>query len=140
MGASDTQGGGTQAEALDANLTVMDTLVRAAPDAQLNDVKALLGRMMFTGRSVQKKARPARQLVVWDRMRALCKVVSCVPDHVFMWKLHVSCASIVPSASSAHAASVGINSLHCHVGSPGRHQDGATTHPGLTFGMRAPGA
>lgn len=47
-----------QAEALDANLTVMDTLVRAAPDAQLNDVKALLGRMMFTGRSVLKKARP----------------------------------------------------------------------------------
>ena len=33
--------------------------MRAAPDAQLNDVKALLGRMMFTGRSVQKKARPA---------------------------------------------------------------------------------
>ena len=53
---------GVQAEALDANLTVMDTLVRAAPDAQLNDVKALLGRMMFTGRSVQKKARSVRQL------------------------------------------------------------------------------
>ncbi|KAK9842531.1 hypothetical protein WJX81_004688 [Elliptochloris bilobata] len=44
-----------QAEALDANLTVSETLVRAAPDAQLNEVKALLGRMMFTGKSVQKK-------------------------------------------------------------------------------------
>ena len=31
--------------------------MRAAPDAQLNDVKALLGRMLFTGKSVQKKAR-----------------------------------------------------------------------------------
>jgi len=41
---------------------VADTLVKAAPDAQLNDIKALLGRMLFTGKSVQKKARPPRLL------------------------------------------------------------------------------
>ena len=44
-----------QAEALDLEVSVQE---RAASDAQLNDVKALLGRMMFTGRSVHKKVHP----------------------------------------------------------------------------------
>jgi hypothetical protein len=37
------------------NLTVMETLERAAPDAKINDIKALLGRMMFTGKAQHKK-------------------------------------------------------------------------------------
>ena len=47
--------GAGQAEALDLELSVQETLERAASDAQLDDIKALLGRMMFTGRSVHKK-------------------------------------------------------------------------------------
>lgn len=39
--------------------TVVETLERAAPDAQMNDIKALLGRMMFTGNAVHKKVRDA---------------------------------------------------------------------------------
>lgn len=35
----------------------METLVRAAPDAKLNDVKALLGQMMFSGDAMEKKVR-----------------------------------------------------------------------------------
>jgi hypothetical protein len=37
---------------------VQETLERSATDAQLNDIKALLGRMMFTGKAVHKKVRP----------------------------------------------------------------------------------
>lgn len=44
-----------QADALQLKLTVLDTIVRAAPDAQLSDVKALLGRMMFSGKAMEKK-------------------------------------------------------------------------------------
>ena len=48
-----------QAEALDPNLTVYETLEQAAPEAKMNEVKALLGRMMFSGTSMGKKARAA---------------------------------------------------------------------------------
>jgi ATPase subunit of ABC transporter with duplicated ATPase domains len=44
-----------QAEALNLDLTVMDTLIQAAPDAKLNDIKALLGKMLFNGASMEKK-------------------------------------------------------------------------------------
>ncbi|GMH44160.1 hypothetical protein BSKO_12094 [Bryopsis sp. KO-2023] len=44
-----------QAEALDAHETVLSTLVRAAPDARLDTIKALLGRMMFSGKAMGKK-------------------------------------------------------------------------------------
>ncbi|KAI3431868.1 hypothetical protein D9Q98_010619 [Chlorella vulgaris] len=44
-----------QAAALDLNLTVMDTLVRAAPDAKVNEIKALLGKMLFSGPGMEKK-------------------------------------------------------------------------------------
>jgi ATPase subunit of ABC transporter with duplicated ATPase domains len=44
-----------QAEALDAKLTVLETLQEAAPDAKLNDVKALLGRMLFSGSSMERE-------------------------------------------------------------------------------------
>lgn len=44
-----------QAEALDLEQTVLETLQTASPDAKLNDLKALLGRMMFTGASMEKK-------------------------------------------------------------------------------------
>jgi len=43
-----------QAEALDLNLTALRTLVEAAPDASLDDIKALLGRMMFSGSAMNK--------------------------------------------------------------------------------------
>ena len=46
-----------QAEALEPRVSVLETLERAAPDATLNDIKALLGRMMFTGKAMQKKVR-----------------------------------------------------------------------------------
>ncbi|GAB4823640.1 hypothetical protein N2152v2_010686 [Parachlorella kessleri] len=45
-----------QAEALDLDLTVLDTLIRAAPDAKLNDIKGLLGKMLFSGKGMEKKA------------------------------------------------------------------------------------
>lgn len=44
-----------QAEALDLELTVLDTLIQASPDAKLNDLKSLLGRMMFSGTAMEKK-------------------------------------------------------------------------------------
>ena len=45
-----------QADALDLDASVQETLERSAgTDAQLSDIKALLGRMMFTGKSVHKK-------------------------------------------------------------------------------------
>ncbi|GFR43044.1 hypothetical protein Agub_g4050 [Astrephomene gubernaculifera] len=46
-----------QAEALDLELSVLDTLVKSAPDAKLNDLKALLGRMLFSGAAMEKKVR-----------------------------------------------------------------------------------
>ena len=49
-----------QADALDLDASVQETLERSAgADAQLSDIKALLGRMMFTGKSVHKKVRLA---------------------------------------------------------------------------------
>jgi len=46
-----------QSEALDVNLSVEETMVEAAPDAKINDIKALLGRMMFSGKSMGKRVR-----------------------------------------------------------------------------------
>ena len=48
-----------QAQALEPGRTVLETVVQAAPDAQLDDVKALLGRMLFTGLTVNKKVGSA---------------------------------------------------------------------------------
>lgn len=50
---------GLQSEALDPKLTVIDTMIRAAPEANLNDIKALLGRMMFSGKAMEKKVLSA---------------------------------------------------------------------------------
>jgi len=44
-----------QAEALDLSLTVLETLERAAPDAQMREIKSLLGRFMFKGDAMHKK-------------------------------------------------------------------------------------
>ena len=54
-----------QAEALDLNLTVLQTLVQAAPDAKINDLKQLLGRMLFSGTAMEKKVR-ARVVGGWE--------------------------------------------------------------------------
>ena len=44
-----------QAEDLDLGLTALETLVQAAPDAKLDDIKALLGRMLFSGSGMERK-------------------------------------------------------------------------------------
>jgi ATPase subunit of ABC transporter with duplicated ATPase domains len=44
-----------QAEALDGNVSVIDTLVEAAPDAKMDEIKALLGKMGFSGTGFDKK-------------------------------------------------------------------------------------
>ena len=44
-----------QAEALDSQKTAIETLQHAAPDAKLNDIKSLLGKMMFNGAAMEKK-------------------------------------------------------------------------------------
>ncbi|KAI8110701.1 hypothetical protein M9435_002375 [Picochlorum sp. BPE23] len=44
-----------QAEALDLQKTAIETLQHAAPDAKLNDIKSLLGKMMFNGAAMEKK-------------------------------------------------------------------------------------
>ena len=46
-----------QSEALDPELTVLETLTRAADDTQLDEVKALLGRMLFRRAAFDKKVR-----------------------------------------------------------------------------------
>lgn len=46
---------GCQSEALDPGMSVMETLVKAAPDAVVNDIKALLGRMLFPKAAMEKK-------------------------------------------------------------------------------------
>lgn len=61
-----------QAEALDPQLTVLETLIRAAPDAKLNDLKQLLGRMLFSGTAMDKKVR----VCCWQCMGILKQGVS----------------------------------------------------------------
>lgn len=46
-----------QAEALDLGMTVLETLQQASPEAKVNDLKQLLGRMLFSGSAMDKKAR-----------------------------------------------------------------------------------
>jgi ATPase subunit of ABC transporter with duplicated ATPase domains len=43
-----------QAEALDLKKNAIETLQHASPDAKLNDIKALLGKMMFNGAAMEK--------------------------------------------------------------------------------------
>merc|ERR1712118_286153 len=43
------------AEDLDLGLTALETLVQAAPDAKLDDIKALLGRLLFSGSGMERK-------------------------------------------------------------------------------------
>jgi ATPase subunit of ABC transporter with duplicated ATPase domains len=46
-----------QAEALDPNKSAIETLQHAAPDAKLDEIKSLLGKMMFNGAAMEKKAK-----------------------------------------------------------------------------------
>lgn len=43
-----------QAEALDLKKNAIETLQHASPDAKLNDIKALLGKMLFNGAAMEK--------------------------------------------------------------------------------------
>ena len=45
-----------QAEELDPELSALDTLIDASPEAKINDLKALLGKMMFSGEAMNRKA------------------------------------------------------------------------------------
>lgn len=45
-----------QAEALDPKLSALETLQRASPDAKLNEIKGLLGKMLFSGAGMEKRA------------------------------------------------------------------------------------
>jgi hypothetical protein len=40
---------------LDLNISVLDTLIHSSPDAKINDLKQLLGRMLFSGLAMDKK-------------------------------------------------------------------------------------
>lgn len=65
---------------MDLELSVQETLERAATEAQLNDIKALLGRMMFTGKSVHKKVTSPLHMLckVEQQLRFACRLVySC---------------------------------------------------------------
>jgi ATPase subunit of ABC transporter with duplicated ATPase domains len=63
-----------QAEALDPELSATDTLERAAPDAELQDIKALLGRMLFSGRAAHKK------VLLQLRCHMFCLTCNCRRD------------------------------------------------------------
>merc|ERR1712219_100296 len=43
-------------EDLDPKLSALNTLIDASPDAKINDLKALLGKMMFSGEAMNRKA------------------------------------------------------------------------------------
>lgn len=74
-----------QSEALDPKLTVIDTMVEAAPDAKINDIKALLGRMMFSGKSMEKKVEIHLGLLIINQILS-----SCVP--YLVWAASGICA------------------------------------------------
>jgi len=67
-----------QAEALDPQLTVLDTLIHAAPDAKLNDLKQLLGRMLFSGTAMDKKVRVCILLVIQQQVTERLWIRRCV--------------------------------------------------------------
>jgi hypothetical protein len=105
---------------------VADTLVKAAPDAQLNDIKALLGRMMFTGKAVQKKARraactpPAGPLAAQPRA-ALRAGARSAPLQIHR-KARCLCAGlrIIPAAYPS-SSSPAVRAVHRCVFYPGLH-------------------
>ena len=66
-----------QADALDLKQDVLQTMVKAAPDAQLNDVKALLGRMMFNGKAMEKKVNADTRCPVTCCAVLCCAVLCC---------------------------------------------------------------
>lgn len=53
-----------QAEALDLEKNVLDTLVQSAPDAKINELKQLLGRMLFSGTAMEKKVSCKKAAIV----------------------------------------------------------------------------
>jgi hypothetical protein len=68
-----------QAEALDLNTSVLDTLVRSAPNAKINDLKQLLGRMLFSGNAMEKKVGKEVKLrtALGQRLGDRCRGGSC---------------------------------------------------------------
>ena len=70
-----------QAEGLDANKGVLETLVEAAPDEQLNDLKALLGQMKFST-SFHKK--PVKFLSGGEKARLALAKFMVTPANVLL--------------------------------------------------------
>ena len=75
-----------QAEGLDANKGVLETLVEAAPDEQLNDLKALLGQMEVQPRSSFHK-KPVKFLSGGEKAR-LPSPSSVTPANVAHGRAH----------------------------------------------------
>jgi len=70
-----------QAEGLDTEKGVLETLVEAAPDQQLNDLKALLGQMMFST-SFHKK--PVKFLSGGEKARLALAKFMVTPANVLL--------------------------------------------------------
>jgi len=70
-----------QAEGLDNNIGVLETLVQAAPDVGLNDLKALLGRMKF---STSFHAKPVKFLSGGEKARLALAKFMVTPANVLL--------------------------------------------------------
>jgi len=70
-----------QAEGLDRNKGVLQTLVEAAPDAQLNDLKALLGQMAF---STPFHEKPVKFLSGGEKARLALAKFMVTPANVLL--------------------------------------------------------
>ena len=70
-----------QAEGLDKNKGVLQTLVEAAPDAQLNDLKALLGQMAF---STPFHEKPVKFLSGGEKARLALAKFMVTPANVLL--------------------------------------------------------
>lgn len=91
-----------QADALDLKQSVLNTMIKAAPDAQLNDVKALLGRMMFSGKAMEKKVS------VNTKSAMLALLSCCISLFVF------SCMHMTALLASGCSSCPWVTGLHSH--------------------------
>eukprot|EP00878_Enallax_costatus_P031305 GHUV01034225.1.p1 GENE.GHUV01034225.1~~GHUV01034225.1.p1 ORF type:complete len:665 (+),score=134.63 GHUV01034225.1:184-2178(+) len=87
-----------QAEALDLQKTVLQTLVEASPDAKINDLKQLLGRMLFSGSAMDKKVSHLLSLMQYYLLGCLSYiniVCNCYNSYNSSKKLPKYCTWIV---------------------------------------------
>lgn len=100
-----------QAEALDQQLSAIETLERAAPDAQMQDIKALLGRMLFSGRAAHKKVRGTTRNILNGLLRWSTEPLQGPlhrPQHVCLCAVHgKTLGHFAPSLCSCTRCSCG---------------------------------